>query len=179
MRLPVGGVPVAPVEDDECLADRCDVAGDRSRLGRGEVDRLVRGGVVFRECRCASSEAPVLDDVVRARGCELLSRRGVRRRLVASDLQRAGQFSHCGAVLTRGAERIGRLVRDVGEGQRAGHIDGLRAPDERVCRKRRICCPASARSSGESAASRCITRCWRSSAASSVRIWAPFSPYIR
>ena len=177
--LPLGGVPVAPVEYDECLADRCDIARDRSRLRRGEVDRLVGRGVVLGECRSASSEAPVLDDVVRARGRELLARRGLRRRLVASELRARGPVlptaAPCSLVARNGSAGFCGML-----GKVSGRATSMACAHQtsRVWRNRRICCPAAARSAGESAARRCMTRCWRSRAASSVRIWAPFSPYI-
>jgi len=44
-RLPVGCVPVATVEHDQCLADRRDVTCDGSGLRSREVNRQVRRGV--------------------------------------------------------------------------------------------------------------------------------------
>ena len=154
--LPCGGVAIPAIEHDEGLADRGDVACDRPRLCCGQVDRLIWRGVMLGEGCSACGEAPVLDG---ARGRELLARRLPCRRLIASRLQGSSELSHCGAVIARRTERIGRLLRNVRERERSRHSMACAHQTRTVCRNRRICWPAAARSGDEASARRRMMRC--------------------
>lgn len=73
-RLPLGCVPVAPVQDHESLTDRRDVTCDGTDLGCSEMHGSVGRGVVLSQDGSARSQPPVLDQHVGARRRELKAR---------------------------------------------------------------------------------------------------------